>query len=77
MRLRIRDTIEERVKEELDAALGAPKSVRVGEQRLGYRHATRERTLTPSLGPATFAMPRPRLRSNSRRLPRRRQHAAD
>ena len=26
MRLRIRDTIEELVKEELDAALGAPKS---------------------------------------------------
>ena len=46
MRLRIRDTIEELVKEELDAALGAPKSARVGEQRQGYRHGTRERTLT-------------------------------
>lgn len=61
MRLRIRDTIEELVKEELDAALGAPKSVRVGEQRQGYRHGTRERTLTTSLGPATFAMPRARI----------------
>jgi transposase-like protein len=61
MRLRIRDTIEELVKEELDAALGAAKSARVGEQRQGYRHGTRERTLTTSLGPATFAMPRARI----------------
>ena len=61
MRLRIRDTIEELVKEELDAALGAPKSARVGEQRQGYRHGARERTLTTSLGPTTFAMPRARI----------------
>ena len=61
MRLRIRDTIEELVKEELDAALGASKSARVGEQRQGYRHGTRERMLTTSLGPATFAMPRARI----------------
>jgi transposase-like protein len=61
MRRRIRDTIEELVKEELDAALGAPKSARVGEQRQGYRHGTRERTLTTSVGPATFAMPRARI----------------
>jgi putative transposase len=61
MRLRIRDTIEALVKEELDAALGAAKSARVGEQRQGYRHGTRERTLTTSLGPATFAMPRARI----------------
>jgi transposase-like protein len=61
MRLRIRDTIDALVKEELDAALGASKSARVGEQRRGYRHGTRERTLTTSLGPATFAMPRARI----------------
>ena len=61
MRLRIRDTIEELVKEELDAALGAPKSARIGEQRQGYRHGTREWTLTTSLEPATFAMPRARI----------------
>jgi transposase-like protein len=61
MRQRIRDTIEELVKEELDVALGAPKSARVGEHRHGYRHGTRERTLTTSLGPATFAMPRARI----------------
>lgn len=61
MRLRIRATIEELVKEELDAALGATKSARVGEQRQGYRHGTRERTLTTSLGPTPFAMPRARI----------------
>jgi putative transposase len=61
MRLRIRDTIEELVKEELDAALGAPKSARVGDARQGYRHGTRERTLTTSLGPTTIAMPRARV----------------
>lgn len=57
MRLRIRDTIGELVKEELDTALGPPKSVRVGEQRQGHRQGMRERALTTSLGPATFAMP--------------------
>jgi transposase-like protein len=62
MRLRIRDTIEELVKQELDAALGAVKSARVGETREGYRHGTRERTLTTSLGPTTIAMPRARMR---------------
>ena len=68
MRQRIRDTIEELVKEELDAALGASKSARVGEQRQGYRHGTRERTLTTSVGPATFAMPRARIqRADGRR----------
>jgi transposase-like protein len=61
MRLRIRAAIEELVNEELDAALGAPKSARVGEERRGYRHGTRERMLTTSLGPATFAMPRARI----------------
>jgi transposase-like protein len=62
MRLRIRDTIEALVKQELDAALGAMKSARVGDTRQGYRHGTRERTLTTSLGPTTIAMPRARVR---------------
>jgi putative transposase len=61
MRLRIRDTIEALVEQELDAALGAVKSARVGEAREGYRHGTRPRTLTTSLGPTTIAMPRARL----------------
>jgi transposase-like protein len=62
MRRRIRDTIEALVHQELDAALGAVKSARVGETRQGYRHGTRERTLTTSLGPTTIAMPRARVR---------------
>ena len=63
MRQRVRETIEAIVHEELEAALGARKSARVGETRSGYRHGSRERTLTTSLGPATIAMPRARVRS--------------
>jgi transposase-like protein len=60
MRERIRATIEEIVEEELAIALGAGRSSRV-EERRGYRHGTRERTLTTTLGPATFEMPRARV----------------
>jgi putative transposase len=60
MRERIRATIEEIVEEELSAALGAGPSSRINERR-GYRHGTRERTLTTTLGMATFEMPRARL----------------
>jgi putative transposase len=62
MRTRIRETIEMVVEEELEAALGAALSARVGETRQGYRHGTRERMLTTSLGPTTLAMPRARMR---------------
>jgi len=61
MRTRIRDTIELIVEEELEAALGAEKSARVGATRQGYRHGTRVRRLTTSLGPTEFAMPRARV----------------
>jgi putative transposase len=61
MRTRVREMIEAIVEEELDAALGARKSARVGEARQGYRHGIRERTLTTSLGPTTITMPRARL----------------
>jgi putative transposase len=61
IRERIRATIEQLVTEELDAALGAAKSARVGATRVGYRHGARARTLTTSLGPTTFAMPRARV----------------
>ena len=61
MRRRIRETIEVIVEEELEIALGAEKSARVGATRQGYRHGTRERTLTTSLGPTTFEVPRARL----------------
>ena len=61
MRERIREVIETLVEEELNDALGAEKSERV-EARRGYRHGSRERTLTTSLGPASFPMPRARVR---------------
>ena len=60
MRERVRATIEAIVEEELVAALGAERSSRV-EERRGYRHGSRQRTLTTTLGPATFAMPRARV----------------
>lgn len=62
MRSRIRETIEAIVEDELEAALGAERSARVGDARQGYRHGVRERMLTTSLGPATIAMPRARIR---------------
>lgn len=62
-RLRARMWIDAIVEEEIEAALGAAPSARVGGERQGYRHGTRERTLTTSLGPTTFAMPRARVRT--------------
>lgn len=61
IRQRARGLIDAIVEEELEAALGAAPSARVGPARQGYRHGTRERTLTTSLGPTTFAMPRARI----------------
>ncbi len=61
MRERIRATIEAIVDEELEAALGAARSQRVGSVRAGCRHGRRERTLTTSLGATTIAMPRARI----------------
>jgi putative transposase len=61
IRRRARGLIDAIVEEELEAALGAAPSARVGPARQGYRHGTRERTLTTSLGPTTFAMPRARV----------------
>lgn len=61
IRERVRDIIEEVVEAELDATVGAQRSQRIGERRQGYRHGYRERTLTTSTGPTTFAMPRARL----------------
>jgi putative transposase len=63
IRRRARGLIDAIVEEELEAALGAAESARVGAARQGYRHGTRERTLTTSLGPTTFAMPRARVRT--------------
>ena len=61
IRQRARGLIDAIVEEELAAVLGAAPSARVGVVRQGYRHGTRERTLTTSLGPTTFAMPRARV----------------
>jgi len=61
MRERIRAMIEAIVDEELEAALGAARSQRVGAVRAGYRHGKRERTLSTSLGATTIAMPRARI----------------
>lgn len=63
IRRRARGLIDAIVEEELEAALGAAESARVGAVRQGYRHGTRERTLTTSLGPTTFAMPRARVKT--------------
>ena len=67
IRERVRAIIEEVVEAELDTALGATASQRVGTARQGYRHGHRERTLTTSTGPTTFAMPRARVRDRKGR----------
>lgn len=61
MRERVRETIEAIVAEELESALGARPSARMEETRRGYRHGVRPRTLTTSLGPTMFTLPRARL----------------
>lgn len=60
IRGRVREIIEQVVEAELEAALGAKVSQRV-ERRQGYRHGYRERTLTTSVGPTQFNMPRARV----------------
>ncbi len=60
IRERVREVIQTIVNQELEAALGASPSTRV-EGRQGYRHGTRARTVTTSLGPTTIGMPRARL----------------
>ena len=47
LRERIRATIEAIIDEELEAALGAGRSARVGALRAGYRHGKRARRLRP------------------------------
>jgi len=67
MRERIRVTIESIVAEELESALGAAPSERVGPVRAGYRHGKRLRRLTTSLGATTIAMPRARIENDDGR----------
>ena len=61
LRERIRATIETLVEEELEGALGAARSQRVGSMRAGYRHGKRARRLTTSLGATTITLPRARI----------------
>jgi transposase-like protein len=63
VRGRIRTWIEELIEAELTEVLGAAVSERPGATRQGYRHGHRERTLSTSLGPTTFQLPRARLQS--------------
>jgi putative transposase len=63
IRQRVRETIEAVLEEELTVVLGARRSDRVGATRRGYRHGTRERVLTTSVGPTTLTVPRARLRT--------------
>ena len=60
IRSRARSWIETIIEDELEGVLQAKPSSRVDARR-GYRHGTRERTMTTSLGPTTIAMPRARL----------------
>lgn len=60
IRSRARSWIERIIADELETVVAAQPSARVAGRR-GYRHGTRERTLTTSLGPTTIAMPRARV----------------
>jgi putative transposase len=61
LRERVRGIIEIIVEQELEEALGAASSARVGTQRSGYRHGHRARTLSTSLGATSIALPRARI----------------
>jgi len=62
MREEVREKLEKIIEEEVMLALGAGRYERVGEERRGYLHGKRQRTLTTSLGPTRFEMPRARLK---------------
>jgi len=66
MRDQAREKLGEIVEEEVMLAMGAGRYQRVGEERRGSLHGTRTRTLTTSLGPTAFDMPRARLRTEDR-----------
>jgi len=55
------EAIVEEEEEELESALGASKSQRVGRVRSGDRHGARARQLTTSLCQTTIRLPRARL----------------
>lgn len=63
LRAMVRGVIETLVAEELEEALGAARYERMvqAEARAGYRHGTRERTVTTSLGTTAVTLPRARV----------------
>jgi transposase-like protein len=61
---RIRGAIERAVAEELEAALGRRYERIEADERRGYRHGTRVRTLTGPTGPLELEVPRARLRES-------------
>jgi len=63
MRDQVREKLGQIIEEEVMLAMGAGRYERVGEKRRGYLHGTRTRTLTTSLGPTAFEMPRARLKT--------------
>jgi transposase-like protein len=60
IRERVREIIEMVLQEEVEAALGAPRSQRVSE-RVGYRHGSKRRRLTLRTGTVQLEVPRARL----------------
>ena len=60
IRERVREILELVLAEEVEAALGAPRSQRVAE-RAGYRHGSKPRRLTLRTGTVQLAVPRARL----------------
>jgi putative transposase len=60
IRERVREIIEMVLQEEVEAALGAPRSQRVAE-RAGYRHGSKPRKLTLRTGAVQLDVPRARL----------------
>jgi len=65
MREQIREKLEKLIEEEVMQAMGAGRYERVGEQRRGYLHGKRGRTLTTSLGATALDMPRARLKTET------------
>src|SRR5690349_15973451 len=65
MREQIREKLEQLIEEEVLQALGAGRYERVADERRGYLHGKRRRTLTTSLGPTSLDMPRARLKTES------------
>ena len=61
LRARIAEWLTAILEAEITEVLGAVRYARMGDGRRGYRHATRSRTVTTSIGPTTVSVPRGRL----------------